>query len=161
MKYLIVFPIVFALAIATHAQEESASPAATDTSKFAQALEAQIGCKEELQPAKAIRALLRAGVISARYDEEDSVSYYPVKKPLTVFGYRVLSVIAFDPDLPFERGPGTLPPVLLGILVADPMKAVKAKLGYLESRNVIIDEHVERTGPSHRPHTRTEIWCSR
>jgi len=161
MKCLVSFLILLFCAIATLAQNKSISPATTDTSKFAEALEAQISCKEKVQPAKAIRALQRAGVISATYDEEDSINIYRVKKPLTVFGYNVLSVIAFDEDLPFERGPGTLPPTLIGILVPDRIKEVKAKLGYLESQGVIIEEHNESPGPPRKPRMRTEIWCSR
>jgi len=161
MKPLVSFLMLFAFAIAAPAQNKSTSPAAADTNKFAAALEAQISCKEKVQPAKAIRALQRAGVISRTYAEEDSINFYRVKMPLTVFGYKVLSVIAFDEDLPFERGPGTLPPTLLGILVSDRIKDVKAKLGYLESQSVIIEEHDDSPGPPHKPRMRTEIWCSR
>jgi len=158
MKHLVLLLVLVAFTVAAFAQNEGTATGATDTSKFAAALEAQIGCKGELQPAKAVRALQHAGIIPAKYYRSESTNYYSVNKPLTVFGFNAVAVVAFDPDLPFDRAPGTLPPVLLGILVAEPLKEVKAKLGYLEAGNVVIDQTDE--GTQRKPRLRTEIYCA-
>jgi hypothetical protein len=136
---------------------------APGTKKYAEALEAQITCKQKVQPLKAIRALQKAGIISpTTYIVSDSVSFFRVKKPMTVFGYKPVAVIGFDyyPRV-FARGPGTSPGILLGILVTNPVNEVKTKLSFLDQQKVMIDEVDDTLGPPQKPRTRTEIYCFR
>ena len=128
---------------------------------FADALEAQISCRQKPQPSKAIRALQRAGFLARRpYNSVDSVNYFRIKKPLNVWGFNVYSVLGFDnnPKL-FERGPGTSPGILLGIVVPYPVEEVKAKLKDLDPQKITIEAATDEIGIGRKSHIRTEIFC--
>src|SRR5687768_15906316 len=76
----------------SHKQESS--PQTND--KFSTALESQLSCKNAPEPAKAIGALQRAGMLERRsYFVIDSVNYFRVRRPLTVWGFKVVSVFGF------------------------------------------------------------------
>ncbi len=129
--------------------------------KFAAALEAQISCRQKLQPSKAIRALQNAGILPRHpYNSVDSVNYFRIKKPLSVWGLKVFSVLGFDnnPKI-FERGPGTSPGILLGVVVPYPVDEVKSKLKDLDRQKITIQEATDEIGISRTPHIRTEIFC--
>ena len=145
---------------ASHKQE--ASPQTSD--KFSTALESQLACKNTPEPAKAIGALQRAGMIERRsYLNFDSVSYFHVRQPLNLWGFKVISVFGFDffPRI-FERGPGTAPPITLGVVVAVSERDVKAKLSSLGLENVAIARAAELEMDSKRAKTTvlTEISCT-
>jgi hypothetical protein len=109
-----------------------ASPAnAQNKDKISSALEAQIACKEKPQVAKAIGTLQKNGMIERReYLNSDSISYFRVRRPLSVWGLKVVSVFGFDQSNPrvFQRGPGTAPPVTLGVVVAASTTTVQSTL---------------------------------
>jgi hypothetical protein len=143
--------ITVALAAGVSAQVKTQ---AAQNQKFAAALEAQVSCIEKVEPVKAIRALQRAGIISKNpHIVIDSVSYFKVRRPLTVLGYKVESVSGYDEESKiFKRGPGTSPGIQLGIVVASPIEEVKLKLKGLDLQNVMINE-------SDIDPVRTQITC--
>jgi hypothetical protein len=130
---------------------------------YSAALESQITCAQFLDPAKAIGSLQRAGVIEQRlYLNYDSLNYFRVRKPLVVWGLRVVSVFGFDHnERIFERGPGTAPPVELGVVVPYPVARVKSKLSRLGLQNVKVQRAAELDIPPRRGRSRalTEIYC--
>lgn len=112
-----------------------------DNEKFSAALESQISCEETLEPAKAVGALRRAGIIEREpYLVGDSINYFKAKKPLTVWGLKVVSVYGFDhnPQI-FERGPGTAPPITLGVIVPYSKAKVQSELSKLGLQNIKIE----------------------
>lgn len=135
--------------------------AAAQDKRFADALEAQISCGEKLEPIKAIRALQKAGIISkSAYIVVDSVSYFKVRRPLTVLGYRVESVSGFDYEpRVFERGPGTSPGQRLGIIVPASVEEIKSKLKSLDSRKIMFEKPEDFETEPRKPRVRTEITC--
>jgi len=129
-------------------------------SKFAAALEDQIRCSEKPEPYRAIRALQRAGLVRRNYYiNVDSLSYFRVRKPLTVFGMKVVSVIGFDAYPMFGRGPGTSPGITIGVVVPYSVEEVKQRLSRLPQDKIMIDEAEDYIG-TNAPKNRTEIWCS-
>jgi hypothetical protein len=167
------FVTVLSLVLVVYAMPppESSGAAATgnpsaprDKGRFSAALESQISCGQGLDPAKAIAALQRAGMIQRRsYLNSDSLSYFRARRPLTVWGLKVVSVFGFaqNPRL-FERGPGTAPPVTLGVVVPYPEAEVKSKLSSLGLRDVTVEpaaelDLIERRG---RLPVLTEIYCA-
>ena len=131
--------------------------------KFVTALESQLECRKTPEPAKATGALQRSGVIKRRaYLNTDSVSYFQVRRPLTIWGFKVVSVFGFDfnPRI-FERGPGTAPPVTLGVVVAASESDIKAKLSSLGLANVGVNRPEDPDiNPVRRKSTVvTEISC--
>lgn len=132
--------------------------------KFSTALESQISCGQPLEPAKAVGALQRAGMIERRsYLNLDSLSYFKAKSPLTVWGFRVVSVFGFaqNPRI-FERGPGTAPPVILGVVVPYSEREVKAKLSSFGLSNIGVQRAMESdvTQKRGRHSNLTEIYCT-
>jgi len=137
---------------------------AQTNNKFSTALESQLSCKEKPKPAKAIGALQRMGIIYRRpYFGVDSLNYFHVRQPLTVWGFKVVSVFGFDfnPRI-FERGPGTAPPITLGVVVALSETAVKARLLSLDLQNIAVQRAAELELDSRRTKSTvmTEIACS-
>lgn len=129
--------------------------------KFAEALEAQISCRQKPQPSKAIRALQNAGIAFRQpYNSVDSVNYFKIKQPLRVLGLKVYSVLGFDtnPKI-FERGPGTSPGILLGVVVPYSVDQVKSKLKALDTQKLNIEEARDEIGIRRKSHIRTEISC--
>jgi len=139
------------------------TPMPQDDGKYSAALESQISCSQFLDPAKAISALRSAGVIERRsYLNYDSLNYFKVRKPLTVWGLRVVSVFGFDHDeRVFERGPGTAPPVELGVVVPYTVAEVKFKLSGLGLQNIKVQRAAELDISPRRGRSRalTEIYC--
>ena len=140
--------------------------AATQTSdKFSTALESQLSCKNTPEPAKAIGALQRAGIIERRtYINIDSMNYFHVRQPVTVWGFKVVSVFGFDfnPRI-FERGPGTAPYITLGVVVPVSERNVKAKLSSLGLENIAVGRAAELELDSKRIKSSvlTEIYCEK
>ena len=138
--------------------------ASTQTNdKFSVALESQLTCRKKLEPAKAIGALQRTDIIERRpYLNFDSVNYFHARQPLTVWEFKVVSVFGFDFNTRiFERGPGTAPPITLGIVVPASVTTVKATLKRLGLENVNVKRAAELEGNSRRTKSRvlTDIYC--
>ena len=138
--------------------------ASTRTSdKFSAALESQLTCRNAPEPARAIGALQRTGIIERRsYLNLDSLNYFHVRKPLTIWGFKVVSVFGFDfnPRL-FERGPGTAPAITLGVVVSASLTTVKStfkRLG-LENTNVQRAAQSELDAKSTKSSVLTDIYC--
>ncbi len=144
---------------ASHKQE--ASPQTSD--KFSTALESQLACKNTPEPAKAIGALQRAGIIERRsYLNLDSLNYFHTRQPLTVWGFKVVTVFGFDfnPRI-FERGPGTAPPITLGVVVSASVTTVKSTLKRLglENTNVQRAAELELDAKRAKSTVLTDIYC--
>jgi hypothetical protein len=108
--------------------------------KFSTALETQLSCKETPEPSRAIGALIRAGIIErSAYISIDSINYFRVRRPLTVWGIKVVSVFGFasNPRI-FRRGPGTAPFITLGVVVSVSEANVKAKLSSLGLEHIAV-----------------------
>ena len=134
-----------------------------NSEKFSVALESQVSCLEPLNPARAIGALQRAGMIErSSYLNIDSLNYFKARKPLSVWGFKVVSVFGFaqNPRI-FERGPGTAPPITLGVVVPYSEARVKTKLLSLGLRRVRVQRAVELDLSRRRSASRvlTEIYC--
>ncbi|MGI9167981.1 MAG: hypothetical protein ACR2G5_16650 [Pyrinomonadaceae bacterium] len=132
--------------------------------RFSTALESQLVCKNTPEPARAIGALQKTGIIERRsYLNFDSVSYFRVRQPLNVWGFKVVSVFGFDfhPRI-FERGPGTAPPITLGVVVPVSERNVKDKLSSLGLENIAIGRAAELDMDSKRAKSTvlTEISCT-
>src|SRR5438445_5099348 len=159
----IILCIVLAVVLAVSAMGQVKN-AASQYKKFADALETQVSCAQKPQPTKAIRALQKAGIISRTpYNVVDSISYFRVRKPLTILGFEVYSVLGFDYNQKvFARGPGTSPGTTLGIVVPYSVADVTSRLKNLDSqKSIIIDESEDETGLKGKAHVRTEIYCFR
>ena len=144
----------------SHKQESLAQT----NDKFSSALESQLSCKNAPEPAKAIGALQRAEMIERRsYFVIDSVNYFRVRRPLTVWGFKVVSVFgfAFSPRI-FDRGPGTAPPLTLGVVIPDSEANVKAKLLGLGLEHISVQRAAELDFDSKRTKATvlTEISCT-
>jgi hypothetical protein len=145
---------------ASHKQEASLQT----SDKFSNALESQLACKNTPEPAKAIGALQRAGIIERRsYINIDSMNYFRVRQPLSIWGIKVVSVFgfAFNPRI-FERGPGTAPYITLGVVVPVSERNVKAKLSSLGLENIAVGRAEELDFDSKRAKSTvlTEIACT-
>ena len=140
--------------------EQASTPA---NEKSSAALESQLACRHTPEPAKAIEALQRTGMVERRtYLNFDSLNYFRARKPLTVWGFKVVSVFGFDfnPRI-FERGPGTAPPITLGVVVSESETTVKStmkRLG-LENTNVQRAAELEVDAKRTKSILLTEIYC--
>jgi hypothetical protein len=151
---------VVSSAVAIHNNQE----ASQSNDKFSTALESQLACKNTPEPARAIGALQRAGIIERRsYLNSDSVSYFHSRQPFSVWGFKVVSLFGFDfqPRI-FERGPGTAPPITLGVVVPVSEGNVKAKLLSLGLENMAIGRAAELDLDSKHAKSTvlTEISCT-
>jgi hypothetical protein len=155
--------IITRLAFSGAAAADGAVPLHQSPEKYSAAVESQISCAQFLDPAKAIVSLQRAGVVERRlYLNYDSLNYFRAKKPLAVWGLRVVSVFGFDHNARvFERGPGTAPPIELGVVVPYSVAAVKSKLSRLGLQDVKVQRAAELDIPQRRGRSRalTEIYC--
>jgi hypothetical protein len=132
--------------------------------KFSTALESQVSCKETPDPARAISALQKAGIIQRRsYLNVDSLNYFRVRRPLTVWGFKVVSVFgfAFNPRI-FERGPGTAPPITLGVVVPVSEATVRARLLRLGFEHIGVQraEELDIDLKNTKSSVLTEIHCT-
>ena len=131
--------------------------------KSSAALESQLVCRNTPEPAKAVGALQQAGMIERRsYLNIDSLNYFRARQPLTVWGFKVVSVFGFDfnPRI-FERGPGTAPPITLGVVVSAPVTNVKSTLKRLglENTNVRLAAELELNTKRAKSTLLTDIYC--
>ncbi|HUR98306.1 MAG TPA: hypothetical protein VMZ26_09610 [Pyrinomonadaceae bacterium] len=105
-------------------------------SSHARSFESRLRCKSDPQAAKLLMDMRRDGFINRPYVVEDSVSYFKLLRPIKVLGFNPYAVFGFQQGYPkfFERGPGTAPPEMIGIVVRGNQSSIKLKL-----RNMGID----------------------
>lgn len=105
--------------------------------------ENQLRCKSNPKAGKLLIDLRRRGFINRAYVVEDTVSYFKLNKPLRVLGFSPVGVFGFQKGYPrfFVRGPGTLPPETIGIVVRDDVANVKARLTKLGMSNLEVESH--------------------
>lgn len=142
---------------------DAQEPSTQTTDRFSAALEVQLTCTNRPDPAKAIGALQRSGVIQRRsYFIIDSVNYFHARRPLTVWGFKVVSVFGFDfnPRI-FERGPGTAPPITIGVVVSESVGTVKSTLKRLGVQNANVRRAAELDSDEKPAKSRilTDIYC--
>src|ERR1044072_5320030 len=71
---------------------DTQEPSTRTTDRFSAALEVQLTCTNKPDPAKAIGALQRSGGLHrCSYFIIDSVNYFHARRPLTVWGFKVVS----------------------------------------------------------------------
>ena len=131
--------------------------------KFSAALESQLACRNAPEPAKAVGALQQTGMVERRsYLNIDSLNYFRARQPLTVWGFKVISVFGFDfyPRI-FERGPGTAPPITLGVVVSASVTTVQSTLKRLglENTNVQPAAELELNAKRAKSIVLTDIYC--
>jgi len=125
------------------------------------ALERMLQCEQRPNPTSLVLAMKKAGIIDEKPPHGmDSMAFWRPVKPLTVWGYRVKAVFAFDqnPKL-FPRMPGTAPPILVGVVVPYPIESVKAHVQTLGHVAVRVEPGFEFAPVSSR--VDTWITCSR
>ena len=90
------------------------------------------------------------------------MNYFRVRQPLTVWGFKVVSVFGFDlnPRI-FERGPGTAPPITLGVVVSASEITVKSTLNGLGLQNANVQRAAELEPNAKRAKSTvlTDIYC--
>ena len=110
---------------------------------YSRSLESQLRCKAKPQAAKFLLDLRRDGFINQPYVVEDSISYFKLLKPLRVLGFSPIGVFGYQACYLkfFERGPGTAPPEMIGIVVRANQDAVKLRLRNLGIDNLEVEPH--------------------
>jgi len=91
--------------------------------------------------------LQAGGYIDQTYIVEDTISYFKLLKPLAVLGFRPVAVFGFQEGYEnfFERGPGTLPPEMIGIVVRGNQDSVKLRLRKMGIHNLEVEPHAYNT----------------
>jgi len=160
---LVLVPIMIAENPVRARDNEQASTRANE--KASAALESQLACKNTPEPAKAIGALQQTGMVERRsYLNVDSLNYFRARQPMTVWGFKVVSVFGFDfyPRI-FERGPGTAPPITVGVVVSASVTTVKSTLKRLglENTNVQRAAELELDAKRTKSISLTDIYCEK
>jgi len=158
---LVLVPTVIAQNPVRTGDNEQASTQANE--KSSAALESQLACRNTPESAKAVEALQQKGMVERRsYLNVDSLNYFRARQPLTVWGFKVVSVFGFDfyPRI-FERGPGTAPPITLGVVVSASVTTVKSTLKRLGLENTNVQRAAEPELDTKRTKSilLTDIYC--
>ena len=127
----------------------SASLAVLATVSFAQgpslprSLESQLLCKADPKAGKLLMDMKQSGFIDRTYVVEDTISYFKLHKPMRVLGFNPVAVFGFQEGYEkfFERGPGTLPPEMIGIIVRGDQDSVKLRLRKMAIDNLEVEPH--------------------
>ncbi len=111
------------------------SPASNSATLAASALENQLLCKNSPEPGKAIRAMLKNGLLKETDFGGDGIPVFAPTNNISVFGHNVTFVAGWEADengvsAPFSRGPGTAPPLHIAVS----FNAKPADLPYKEHR---------------------------
>jgi hypothetical protein len=124
--------------------------------------ENQLKCKSNPKAGKILTTLRRQRFISKTYMVMDSVSYFRLHKPFRILGFNSLAVFGFQQGYRmFERGPGTAPPEMIGIVVRESPKTVSMRLQKLGVRNLHVEEaELDLNGNLNKSKRKlTEISC--
>ncbi len=118
----------------TAKESAGASPVVPATGDFSpenlgRSFEDALKCTRSPEPGVALSVLSAAGYIGGKPKVVvDGMEVYGLRKPLAVFGFKVIEVTGFDPSLSKYRGPGTATPLNLAAVVEGDLAAVKAEV---------------------------------
>ncbi|MDI1243669.1 MAG: hypothetical protein PSX80_17295 [bacterium] len=120
---------------------------AGQSSSHVRSLESQLRCRRDPEAGKLLVELRASGYIDRTYIVEDTISYFKLLKPLVVLGFRPVAVFGFQEGYEkfFERGPGTTPPEMIGIVVRGNQDSVKLRLRSLGIHNLEVEPHAYNT----------------
>ena len=116
---------------------------AGQSSSYSRSFESQLRCRTDPKAGKLLMDLRGGGYIDRTYIVEDTISYFKLLKPLVVLGFRPVAVFGFQEGYEnfFERGPGTLPPDMIGIVVRGNQDSVKLRLRKMGIHNLEVEPH--------------------
>ena len=125
----------------------ASSSIAGQASSYSRSFESQLRCRTDPGAGKLLMDLKDGGYIDRTYIVQDTISYFKLLKPLAVLGFRPVAVFGFQEghDNFFERGPGTLPPEMVGIVVRGNQDSVKLRLRKLGIHNLEVEPHAYNT----------------
>jgi len=131
--------------------------------KYAKQLEQQLACKSNPKAGKFLIDLRRSGFISKTYMVMDTISYFKLRRPMKVWSFTPVAVFGWEGGYEkfFERGPGTSPPEMIGIVVRDSVADVKTELQKLGIENLEVEQaEFDLNGRSyHSKAPLTEVSC--
>ena len=137
---------------------------ATQTKKYADQLEQMLACKANPKSGKFLIGLQRNGFIGKTYQVMDTVSYFKLRRPLKVWSFAPVAVFGWEAGYPkfFDRGPGTSPPEMIGIVVKESVPSVNAKLEKLGIQGLNVEKADfdlrGRSNDSNAPLTEISCW---
>lgn len=109
-------------------------------------LERMLQCDQKPNPTALVLAMKKFGIIDDNpVGAVDSIPFWRPAQPITVWGYKVKAIFAFDqnPEL-FPRIPiGTAPPILIGVVVPYPLDRVRAHVQTLGYTRVTVESRME------------------
>jgi hypothetical protein len=113
------------------------------SAQYARSLDDQLRCKTNPHAGKLLMDMQRSGFIRQTYVVEDTISYFKLYKPVRVLGFSAVAVFGFEEGFEkfFERGPGTLPPEMIGIVVRGTQDGIKLRLRKLGIDNLEVEPH--------------------
>ena len=130
---------------------------------YSSRLEQLMACKSSPKPGKFLIELRRTGFIAKTYVVMDTISYFKLRRPLKVWSFSPVAVFGWQGGFEkfFERGPGTSPPEMIGIVVRESLADVKPKLQKLGLENLNVEQaEFDLNGRSyHSKAPLTEISC--
>ena len=140
MNPALLIAIVFLFATASNS-------VAGQSNSHSRSFESQLRCREDPAAGKLLMDLQAGGYIDRTYIVEDTISYFKLLRPLVVLGFRPVSVFGFQEGYEnfFERGPGTLPPEMIGIVVRGNQDSVKLRLRNLGIHNLEVEPNAYNT----------------
>lgn len=146
----------------TDAKPKPSAAAAPDLAPSLKAIEQALACTSKPSPGKVVLELQRNEMIERKASANiDSINYFRVTKPFEVWGLKVTHVIGFDHDRKiFFRGPGTAPPITLGVVVPYPVQQVTQKLSSAGvSRAEVRPSDLQTAPASKAKQVLTEVAC--
>ena len=137
--------------------------AQSSAKKYSAQIEQLMACKSNPKAGKFLIELRRTGYISTTYTVFDTISYFKLRRPLKVWNFSPVAVFGWQGGYEkfFERGPGTSPPEMIGIVVREALADVNAKLQKLGIGNLDVEQaEFDLNGRSyHSKAPLTEISC--
>jgi hypothetical protein len=121
----------------------SAVPVIGQSVSYSRSFESQLRCRANPQAGKLLTDLRTSGYIDRTYVVEDTISFFKLLKPLRILGFNPVAVFGFQQGYEklFARGPGTLPPEMIGIVVRGNQDNVKLRLRNLGIDNLEVEPH--------------------
>jgi hypothetical protein len=111
--------------------------------QYAKSFDSQLRCKTSPKAGQLLIDMQRSGFIRQTYVVEDTISYFKLYKPLRVLGFNAVAVFGFEGGYEkfFKRGPGTLPPEMIGIVVRGTQDGIKLRLRKMGIDNLEVEPH--------------------